>query len=106
MPVLAQLAIATLPDQHPPLHLIATEEQRLEYLRQPKCTSTNLRVLMAEVEFLRTLVWTLVDEAIPWKNDSLQINLMHRDAKNAALRIHNAKTRILALKKGKATWKA
>lgn len=41
---LEQPAIATLSKNHPPMHLIETKKKRLEYLDQPKSTSTDLRV--------------------------------------------------------------
>lgn len=43
-------------------------------------------------------------EGTPRENDRLQINLMHRDAKASTLKLHNAQTEILTLKKGTHAW--
>lgn len=90
MQVLEQPAISTLPDKHPPIHLIATEEERLAYLARPKFALTDLQVWIVEVEFLQTLARTMVAEGTPRENNRNQIGLMHRVMKAAAVKLHNA----------------
>lgn len=76
----------------------------MEYLARPRITSPDLRVWMAEVEFFRTLVRTMVDEDMPRQHDRMQIEMMRRSAMTFINNLHKAETEIMALKKGDRAW--